>query len=354
MAPPSPPRHVFVTGAGFTRAFVPDAPLLVDDFDNDNLVESVRGLPLASELLEAERNRHRDGFINIERLMTRVHELMPYDYTDSAADEYTFLLTELKRAFLRRITRAMDGVRVEGDVVSFAKRCADLGATCITFNYDDLLDAALRATGHWNARWGYGFFCRPASDTVSDDKPESQKLSDLKLLKLHGSVNWWPRLGYADPVALDAIVHLDAWSGVAHRLQRRDDVARHLEPSPVIVPPVLSKSGLVAQPALRLVWKRAFDYLSAADAVTFLGYSFPPTDIAAQVLFTESLSDLPPGRVTVVGLEDHDHGIATLKESYRGVFPEIPDDRFFLEGAAAWVQQFAHGEHDSDQHRSTV
>ncbi len=69
----------------------------MDDFDNDSLVESVRGLPLASELLEAERNRHRDGFINIERLMTRVHELMPYDYTDSAADEYTFLLTEQAR-----------------------------------------------------------------------------------------------------------------------------------------------------------------------------------------------------------------------------------------------------------------
>ena len=66
-------RHVFVTGAGFTRAFVPDAPLLVDDFGNDSLVESVRGLPMASQLLEAERNRHRDGFINIEHLMTRVH-----------------------------------------------------------------------------------------------------------------------------------------------------------------------------------------------------------------------------------------------------------------------------------------
>ena len=279
---------------------------------------------------------------------------MPYDYTDSAVDEYTFLLTGLKRAFLRRITGAMDGVRVEGGVVAFAKRCADLGATCITFNYDDLLDTALRATGRWNARWGYGFFCRPASDTVSDDKPESQKSSDLELLKLHGSVNWWPRLGYDDPVALDAIVHLDAWSGFAHRLQRRDVVARHLEPSPVIVPPVLSKSGLVAQPALRLVWKRAFDCLSAADAVTFLGYSFPTTDIAAHVLFTESLSDLPPDRISVVGLDGDSRSIATLKARYRGVFDEIPDDRFFLQGAAAWVRQFAHGEDDPDQDHSTA
>ena len=53
------PRHVYVTGAGFTLAFVPGAPLLVDDFENDRLVDAVRGLPMASGLLEVERNRNR-------------------------------------------------------------------------------------------------------------------------------------------------------------------------------------------------------------------------------------------------------------------------------------------------------
>ena len=79
---------MFVTGAGFTRAFVPDAPLLVDDFDNDSLVDRVRGLPNASRLLEWERNQHPDGLINIERLMTRLDQLMPYDFNQNAADEY--------------------------------------------------------------------------------------------------------------------------------------------------------------------------------------------------------------------------------------------------------------------------
>ena len=44
--------HVVVTGAGFTRALVPDAPLLVDDYNNDTLEERVRGLPNASRLLD--------------------------------------------------------------------------------------------------------------------------------------------------------------------------------------------------------------------------------------------------------------------------------------------------------------
>ncbi len=138
---------MYVTGAGFTRAFVRNAPLLVGDFENDRLVNAVRGLRAASRLLEAERNRHPDGFIDIERLMTRLHELMPYDDHRGSTHEFAFLLAELKRAFLRTIQHALDGVEVgpESDVVAFARHCANTSAICITFNYDDLLDAALNA-----------------------------------------------------------------------------------------------------------------------------------------------------------------------------------------------------------------
>ena len=68
-------KHVVVTGAGFTRALVPDAPLLVDDFSNDVLKDKVRGLPNASQLLEWERSRHPKGHIDIEHLMTRLDAL---------------------------------------------------------------------------------------------------------------------------------------------------------------------------------------------------------------------------------------------------------------------------------------
>ena len=188
------PSHVYVTGAGFTRAFVRAAPLLVGYFENDRLVDAVRGLPAASQVLEAERNRHPDGFIDIERLMTRLHELMPYDNRRGSEHEFTFLLAELKHAFLRTIQNALGGVEVgpESDLVAFAQHCADTNAICKTFNYDDLLDAALTAAGSWNPYWGYGFFCRPSTDTVSDFFQDPDP-SDLLLLKLHGSVNWWSR-----------------------------------------------------------------------------------------------------------------------------------------------------------------
>ena len=105
-------------------------------------------------------------------------------------------------------------------------------------------------------------------------------------------------------------------------------VARHLEPEPVIVPPVLSKSDLVAQPVLRLVWSLAYEHLSTAEAVTFIGYSFPATDTSARVLFAEALADLPPDAVTVVGLETDEIGVAALKTRCRDLLGPIPDDCF--------------------------
>ena len=65
-------KHVIVTGAGFTRALVPDAPLLVDDFSNDILKDKVRYMPYASGLLDWERRFNPSGYIDIERFMTRL------------------------------------------------------------------------------------------------------------------------------------------------------------------------------------------------------------------------------------------------------------------------------------------
>ena len=330
------PHHVYVTGAGFTRAFVTDAPLLVDDFGNDLLVEKVSGLPKASGLLEAERNQHKDGYIDIERLMTRLDDLMPYDYADATADEYSFLLTELKRALLDRLSRARSAEHKAEEIRVFAAHCAATGATCITFNYDDFLDEALSATEAWNPYWGYGFFCRSVSDAISVPAGH-RRASHLLLLKLHGSINWWPRLGSARPYALDAVMHYQDWEGVAHRRHPQELVSRHLEPEPVIVPPVLSKSALVTQPILRLVWTLAFDALARAEAVTFVGYSFPRTDTAARVLFTEALRDLPVNNITVVGLEPTDQRKHSLKTRYRSFLGDIPDQAFFLDGALPWA-----------------
>ena len=328
--------RVVVTGAGFTRAFVPGAPLLVDDFSNDVLEDKVRGLPYASQLLDWERSLHPSGHIDIERLMTRLDALMPYDYAESAgnaANEYGFLLSELKRAFLDRLREARKGDVHREELKRFASYCEANGCCCVTFNYDDFLDEALAQTGSWNPYWGYGFFCPSSLDTIASfDELETHSV--LRLLKLHGSINWRPKLGYASPVAIDTITHHHDWAGMSLRHRQ---VGSHLEPEPVMVPPVLSKSSLVEQPVLRLVWSQTFDRLATAHEVAFIGYSFPTTDMAARTLFSEALKDLPRDDITVVNLSRDDAEAEMTQRRYRSVLGAIPDERFHFDGALEWI-----------------
>ena len=333
-------NHVVVTGAGFTRALVPDAPLLVDDFYNDELADKVRGLPNASRLLDWERNLHSRGYIDIERLMTRLDTLMPYDYAENAgnaANEYALLLSELKRAFLKRLHAARQGKIYREELKQFAKYCETTGCCCITFNYDDFLDDALARTESWNPDWGYGFFCQSSRDTHAsfDGIP---RLSVLQLLKLHGSINWRPKLGYASPIAIDSIMHHEEWPGVNLHYPW---IADHLEYEPVMVPPVLSKSSLAKQPVLRLVWSRAFAKLAAAHQVTFIGYSFPTTDIAARTLLSEALKDLPPEDITVVNWSDDSSEAEVMRVRYRSILGDISEDRFHFDGALKWIQDLS-------------
>ena len=326
-------KRVFVTGAGFTRAVVPSAPLLVDDFNNDSLEDTVRGLPNASRLLNRERSKHPEGHIDIERLMTRLDALMPYDYADeagNAANEYGFFLTELKRAFLNRLREARQGDIEDEQLDRFAKYCADNRCRCVTFNYDNFLDEALERTGQWNPYRGYGFFCRSSSDGITSFSV-GEMGSHLLLLKLHGSINWRPKLGYANPVALDSITHHHGWSG-------SDLDSHHLEPEPVIVPPVLSKASLVEQPVLRLVWSRAFTELASAHQVTFIGYSFPTTDIAVRTLFAEAMEDLPRENITIVNLASDAFEVDATREAYRAALGPIPDEQFYFGGALEWIR----------------
>lgn len=229
----------------------------------------------------------------------------------------------------------------------FAKHCLSTNATCITFNYDDLFDEALYSTSDsdlslsWDPCSGYGFICQPASSVISEQLNDSRTKSQISLLKLHGSVNWRTKLGSQSPYSLDSICHYSDWlrgfdsSGfLDQRL-----LERHLDNTPVITPPVLSKSRFISQPVFRLIWTLAFEKLSNADEVVFLGYSLPTTDTAAHTLFLEALADIPSTSIRIVDKPAKLEDTEQLISRYRTISSEIPDENFFLDGAIEWVRQ---------------
>ena len=253
-------KTVFVLGAGFTRAFLPRAPLLTDDYGGTDLARRLQGYPHARRILLRELERNGDGRLNIERLLTRLDGGMPYDPDRDATAEVALLAAELMQALVRRIEGAQSGTLHREDLLAFAQRCLQDGTTCVTFNYDDVLDRALYEAGRgtpfaaesrWHPDTGYGFVCPSSATCVHAGTVETAPAS-LLLLKLHGSLNWRLTLRAQSSFTMDALVHHEDWSGDPSRAggTAQERVERHLAPGRFIAPPLLAKTAVAERPIL--------------------------------------------------------------------------------------------------------
>jgi hypothetical protein len=357
----NPRKTVFVLGAGFTKAFLPSAPLVEDEYLIWTFLQANPHFKQAHRLIELEEERCGKGRINIERLMTRLSGMMPYDRDQLDRMECSMLLHVLKQAFLEKLRHAInEGEYHRQDLLNFALFCIKNSITCVTFNYDDFLDRELWAANeelskqqfrtYWHPEGGYGFFCQPAMRTIYTGDQVSMDKTALLLLKMHGSVNWRVRLGAAPPIQPDSLLTFSTWhQGVPpafyamDQAEMNDSVLRHLEEDPFIVPPVLAKTDLLEQPVLKLIWTLAYRKLSQADAVVFIGYSLPATDLAAGFLFGETLNR-PDCQISIVNKDMTEGEEQELRRTYRMVFPKVSEKQFAFIGALEWSRRLVRAE----------
>lgn len=347
----------FVLGAGFTRAFVPEAPLLVDHYDIDPLLTKYHAFDLAHRVLTLEKERAEEGKINIERLLTRL-EGMPYDREDAHL-QLNALKADVHRVFQDRLSEATKEVSNRRIALNYvARHCIKNSITCLTFNYDDVLDEALARAAlanpvsnlfgekYWHPDGGYGFFCQSSTSCIGEASSSSNTATSMSLLKLHGSINWRIKLGFTSPYPLGAVVHHESW-GTHKRLESTDQaIESHLSGDRFIVPPVLGKSAL-KEPILQQIWGKARSTLRDAEEIVFVGYSCPVTDLAASFLFSDTIS-LKRQRVTVVNNPNNQKAKRQLMDAYQKLFPQMPQSGFQFIDAQEWAQQFktssVHGE----------
>jgi hypothetical protein len=155
--------------------------------------------------------------------------------------------------------------------------------TIITFNYDCVIDHALRqgGRGKWSAQYGYGF-PRPSRvqgyQTWSAPDPPRGVNTSINLLKLHGSVNWFPL-----PVDEEEKVTPSVPIRLRQRTYRQRGDNRF-----EIVPPEFVKR-VDSKPALSTIWRNAELAVRRARVLAFVGFSFTPTDLHAESTFRLAL-----------------------------------------------------------------
>ena len=150
--------------------------------------------------------------------------------------------------------------------------------TIISFNYDCLIDHALRSSEQsvWSAKYGYGFKNASRVDD-SSAKTWSNKIipsgqnQTIRLLKLHGSLNWRELpSGNTDPIKF-----------------RQKIYKQNGQKTFQIIPPEFVKA--VSNEPFQAIWSRAAGAIRNAETLIFIGFSFPLTDQLVEALFRISL-----------------------------------------------------------------
>ena len=176
----------------------------------------------------------------------------------------------------------------------------------VTFNYDTLVEAAVQSheLTDWDSDPRYS---RISAGDVLDHVPPlppgrwgPEIHSSFRLLKLHGSLDWWWSPG--DQTAA-TLVRAPMFGGFGVAAQVTDaHLARQLVgKTRFIVPPMAMKSTYYTNPVTRDLWRRAGSAIAGADRVVLLGYSLPLTDLAVGGMLVDHIN--AEASVTIVNRE---------------------------------------------------
>ena len=289
-------NDVFILGAGFSKAVAANFPLAAD------LLKPIR-TRLSDQLGAGVQRRGGEGF---EQWLSRLAEDQPYlppDTNLERAAAFQRVSTEVGKILTDHENTALGNSEPEW----LAKLIATWHirhATVVSFNYDNLVEAAVLTQQSWLQVTEHDILRRlpPLPPSLMSEEAPARVSSSVghtfRLLKLHGSISWYWDDGDNGGATLQR------WPYIGQFLEPRgdqtEDIARQFPGRvPFIAPPSATKSKYLGNRVLRDFWREALYALQNAENIYFLGYSVPPQDQAAMGLIIEGIGDrthLQPSR----------------------------------------------------------
>jgi len=271
--------EVFLLGAGFSRAISEAMPLLQDLSDHlrrkwgdtdrvpsevlemmeDNFAHALSYLEQAKPwLTEADNLRHRALFLEFSSLIAEDLEEIVRDLTADARPAVPPWVGRLIRYW-------------------HENRCVVL-----TLNYDTLIESIAART---RVHDGDGIAARDMYPPLLTDaglrsgiSTEGRPRATFRLLKLHGSTNWYysgRALAQGEPIYFVPPREREAEACDRHQLRLRSVADKY----PFLVPPIFDKSALFTHETIRALWFEAGETLRRATRLVSMGYSLPESDL---------------------------------------------------------------------------
>lgn len=311
---PSTARHVYVLGAGFSKAISDAMPVTnelglvlkerlagVVDFDiregqsfEDWLTLQITPLPF----LEGFANSSRAA--NAARVIAEIANVLDERVEKASETE--------SRLWLRQLVALWSAER----------------AVVLTFNYDTLLERAVNASmlvtggasGNLQRLRGdhVVFPAPPATQPQSmGDSEAPHNAESLQVLKLHGSLAWYWAAGDASGSTLVRVREKRVF-GPAGPPGLEMDFSGATTLDRYLIPPVTSKDGYYGSYLANSLWRSARALVASAASLTLVGYSLPLEDRVASQLIAEV------GRSATIRVVDREPGQA---DSYDGILGRL-------------------------------
>lgn len=159
--------------------------------------------------------------------------------------------------------------------------CLEPKDTLVTLNYDTLLDTALMEAG-WDAYGGYGLGgSRGKVKWHLRGVAKNPQLKDVKLLKLHGSTNWYVRGDYGELVGV--------FDSKPNRVlgPRRNEVRGYIRQ---IVPPIYGKFSSHTHTHWSRLWTLAYRSIRVSDVLVVVGCSLVESDFHLRGMVSHAIA----------------------------------------------------------------
>lgn len=292
--------EVLLLGAGFSRA-VSEAMPITDELGRRAIQEAgLEGDPRVPA-------RIFDRTFTFEGWLSLLAEEQPYlDESDNA--DNTSLFVRLRDAIVRVLAAKEDEV-VAGKAPDWLYALISLlhyrKLTVVTLNYDTLIETTVRS--HHLSAEGTGN--RVAPEDIVWDIPPTRPTGggvyviarSFRLLKLHGSLDWWGTLNDTSGATLLRSDSTSTWGNpipLDEETRQRNFPGR----SSLIIPPTATKFTYYRNPIVRELWQTAYRALRDADRLAVIGCSLAPMDVVVSGMIESAIR----GRQVAVDVVNRD------------------------------------------------
>lgn len=299
---------IFFFGAGFSKSLNNSYPTLTE----------LSNYFLDNGFIYENEKIYKD---NLEQLLTYLITPLPFKTKeDILRDEASYLekINKISKFFIELLkTKEID--KNNKYILNLSQYINDNKCTCITLNYDLLLEEILFLTHKIDS---YDVFYKIPIKQIDERKNTKSNNygfnfyqgdfninnNFVEIIKLHGSINWYCDQAYSNSQIYSFMEKVDRY---------KDELFVDLKP--LIIPPILDKTNNYNHILLRSLWKKAFKAIQKAKNIYIYGFSFPITDLSVVYLFKSALQNKQDYKIYVINTKSH---IDDKKKRYNEIFGE--------------------------------